>query len=51
MASLVGKDFPEDVAFQHVPYVEEKAGVHEVCGFPVKYDISKGMCSSASHVP
>lgn len=46
MASLVGKDFPEDVAFMHVPYVAEKAGVHEVCGMPVKYDASKGMSTS-----
>lgn len=42
MAALVGKDFPEEVAFMHVPYVAEKAGVHEVCGMPVKYDASKG---------
>lgn len=42
MAALVGKDFPEGVAFMHVPYVAEKAGVHEVCGMPVKYDASKG---------
>ncbi|KAJ4416051.1 peroxiredoxin type-2 [Gnomoniopsis sp. IMI 355080] len=41
MASLVGKDFPEDVAFMHVPYVAEKAGVHEICGMPIKYDASK----------
>ncbi|CAN8100677.1 unnamed protein product [Discula destructiva] len=41
MASLVGQAFPEDVAFQHVPYVPEKAGVHEICGMPVKYDASK----------
>lgn len=47
MASLVGQDFPEDVAFMHVPFVAEKAGVHEICGMPVKFDASKGIFSLA----
>lgn len=47
MAALAGKDFPEEVAFMHVPYVAEKAGVHEVCGMPVKYDASKGKLSTS----
>lgn len=47
MSSLVGQDFPEDVAFTYVPYVDGK-GVNEMCGMPIKYDATKGKPNKSS---
>lgn len=42
MAPTVGQAFPEDVSFSYIPYTPEKAGLN-ACGFPLKYNASKGM--------
>lgn len=44
MASLTGQPFPEDVTFHHIPYIADKSGLNEVCGMPVAYKASEGMC-------